>query len=100
MEYEIGSNEEVTEAVVLAVSAIRGLDPLALPALDEVVDPESLDSLFDSRSDGAPRKGGRVAFTYADCFVRMDNAEFIEIEPIGPDRSQPERFDTVSENID
>lgn len=96
MEYEIESDEAVSEAVVLAVSAILGRDPVSLPPLGEVVDPDSLNKIFDSQFDGMPRTGGRVTFTYADCHVTVDNGEFLSIEAIGPDRSRPERSDVES----
>lgn len=100
MEYEIESDEAVSEAVVLAVSAILGRDPVSLPPLGEVVDPDSLNKIFDSQFDGMPRTGGRVTFTYADCHVTVDNGEFLSIEAMGPDRSQPERSDVESAKTD
>lgn len=100
MEYEIDSNEVVSEAVVLAASAVQGRDPVSLPPLGEVLDPDSLDRIFESRFDGMPRKGGRVAFTYADCLVKIDNGEHLAIEPMGPDRSRPERMDSGSQKTD
>ena len=100
MEHEIESDEAVSDAVVLAVSAIQGRDPISLPPLGEVVDPDSLDRIFDSQLDGMSRTGGRVSFTYADCYVTIDNGEYLSIDVIGPDRSRPERLDIELENTD
>lgn len=98
MDYEIETNEAVSEAVVLAVSAIQGRDPTSLPPLREVLDPDSLDSIFDRRFDGVPREGGRVTFTYANCHIRIDNGEYLTIEPMGSEEARPERADLGPKN--
>ena len=100
MEYEIESDEAVSEAVVLAVSAIQGRDPVSLPPLGAVIDPESLNRIFDTQLDGVPRTGGRVSFTYADCHVTIDNGEYMSVDPIGSDQPRPERSDSRSQNTD
>ena len=54
----------VTEAIVDAVSDAEDCDPLELPPLWNVIDPEALDGLFAPTRRGRPR-AGRVAFAYA-----------------------------------
>jgi len=81
MEYEIGADESVSMAVVRAVSAVEGRDPLALRPLIDVLDPDALDTLFGSRTDGAPRLGGRFTFVYSECRVTIENGETITVEP-------------------
>lgn len=49
----------ISERVVERVAAKTGRDPLELPVLHDVVDPDALDSLVEGMSDG------QVSFTYA-----------------------------------
>ena len=84
MEYEIGPDESVSTAVVRAVSAVNGRDPLSLRPLTEVLDPDALDRLFGSRHDGAPRLAGRLTFVYSKCCVTVDNGEYLTLQPIYP----------------
>ena len=58
MEYEIGQTESVSTAIVRAVSAVKGREPCSLRPLAYVLDPDALDVLFESRSNGQP---GQVA---------------------------------------
>ena len=61
----------VTETIVDAVSDAEGCDPLALPPLWDVIDPEALDRLFAPTRAGSPRVG-RVDFGYAGYAVGVD----------------------------
>lgn len=80
MEYEIGSAEPVSTAVVRAVSAVEGREPRFLRPLAEVLDPEALDALFAPRGSGAPRTGGQISFVYSDCRITVDNGEYLTLE--------------------
>lgn len=80
MEYEIGSEESVSTAVVRAVSAVEGCEPNSLRPLADVVDPAALDSLFDPRYDGTPRTGGRLSFVYNECCITIDNGEYLTLQ--------------------
>lgn len=82
MEYEIGVNESVSTAVVRAVSAVEGRKPSHIPSLTHVLDPDALDALFDSRPNGVPRTGGRVAFVYINYHITVDNGEYLTIRPL------------------
>lgn len=90
MEYDIGPDEPVSTAVVRAVSAVRGVEQSTLRPLADVLDPDALDALFATKADGTARAGGRLDFVYATCRVRIDNGEYLTLEPIGnafgPDR--------------
>lgn len=86
MEYEIGPEESVSTAVVRAVSAIAGREPRSLRPLADVIDPTALDSLFDPRYDGTPRTGGRLSFVYNDCYITIDNGEYLTLQLLA-DRS-------------
>lgn len=84
MEYEIGSDESPSTAVVCAVSTVEGVDYRSLRPLPEVIDPDALDDLFDLRGDGTSRPGGRLTFIYSKCSVTVDNGEYLTIQPIEP----------------
>lgn len=80
MEYEIGSNESVSTAVVRAVSAVEGRDPSMLPPLADILDPDALDTLFTPRFNGTARTGGRLSFIYSTCSITVDNGEYLTIQ--------------------
>ena len=82
VEYEIGVNESVSTVVVRAVSAVEGREPGSLRPLAYVLDPDALDALFESRSNGQPRTGGCLSFVYSGCRVSIDNGEYLSIEPL------------------
>ncbi|WP_277555704.1 HalOD1 output domain-containing protein [Halobaculum limi] len=80
MEYEIGADESVSTAVLRAVSAVEGREPRTLRPLADVVDPAALDTLFDPRYDGTPRTGGRLSFVYNECYITVDNGEYLTLQ--------------------
>lgn len=82
MEYEIGTDEYVSTAVVKAVSALEGRAPLDLPPLANVIDPDALDVLFAADGCDDPKSGGRLTFIFSGSRVTIDNGEYLTIEPI------------------
>lgn len=82
MEYDIGTDEPVSTAVVRAVSAVEGREPGSLRPLAEVLDSDALDTLFGPRGDGTPRPGGRLTFVYSNCRVTVDNGEYLTLHPV------------------
>lgn len=80
MEYEIGTAEPVSMAVVRAVSAVEGREPRFLRPLSDVLDPDALDVLFAPQDGGAPRTGGRISFVYSDCRITIDNGEYLTLQ--------------------
>ncbi|WP_436935589.1 HalOD1 output domain-containing protein [Halovenus marina] len=99
MEYEIGSDESVSTAVVCAVSAVEGVDQRSLRPLADVLDPDALDALFDSRGDGTSRTGGRLPFIYSKCCVTVDNGEYLTLHPIDPRIREERGPDVVARDI-
>ena len=61
----------VTETIVDAVSEVEGCDPLTLPPLWNVIDPEALDALFEPTRSRQPRTG-RVSFAYVGYEITVD----------------------------
>ena len=82
MEYDIGVEEPVSMAVVRAVSAVEGREPLSLPPLANVLDTDALDALFVARCDGTARTGGRLSFVYSNCRLTIDNGEYLTLQPL------------------
>ncbi len=77
MEYDIDQDEPVSMAVVRAVSAVEGREPESLPPLENVVDTDALDALFDPRPDGKARSGGKLSFVYSESHLTVDNGEYL-----------------------
>lgn len=90
MEYEIDADESVSAAVVRAVSAVEGRDLCSLQPLFYVLDPDALDTLFDSRANGDPRTCGCLSFIYSCCRVAIDNGEYLTVELLGDYRRAPQ----------
>jgi hypothetical protein len=67
-------------AVVDAVAAAVGRDPLELPPLYSVLDTDALDALFASPANGQFRGPGSVAFEYADHDVTVRSHGTIRVE--------------------
>ncbi|MFC4553200.1 MULTISPECIES: HalOD1 output domain-containing protein [Halorussus] len=74
-------NRSAAQEVVSAVAEVKGVETDDLELIHEVVRPECLDRLFRPRPDGTPRRGGRVAFEYADCDIVVESGGVIRIRP-------------------
>jgi len=69
-------DEAPSESVIRAVSEATGTDPLQMPRLGDVVDPDALDALFladsswtDDSRDSTP--AGTVTFRFSGCDVTV-----------------------------
>ncbi|WP_423750887.1 HalOD1 output domain-containing protein [Salinirarus marinus] len=81
--YRVGrdGDGDVGTAVVRAVAAARDVDPLDVSPLNDVVDPDALNALFESKIDGTPRDGGTVQFTLDGCAVTVDQTGDVVVRP-------------------
>ena len=73
-------DDGVSIAVVYAVAATRGVDPLEVPPLYDWIDPEALDALFDQAI--VPTADGRnrhVEFRYDGHDVTISATDDLEI---------------------
>ena len=78
------ADEDVICAVVEAVAAVKGIDPLELTPLYEAVDPDALES-FRARMDGADRStAGGVVFEWNDCLVEVPFSGDVRARPVTP----------------
>lgn len=58
--------ESPSTAVVTAVAAASGVDPVSIDPLYEVIDPDALNSIVASASGGFDSSCARIEFTYQD----------------------------------
>lgn len=70
-----------SEAILSAVVAATGNDPLELPPLYSVIDPDALDALFETPTPGASKQRLTVTFEYADCRVSAKAHGTVVVEP-------------------
>lgn len=73
------SNDPST-AVIEAVAAANGRDPLKMPPLYDALDVEALDALLTSDRPETPGSVG-VSFTYDGTYVWVSGDGTIEIDP-------------------
>lgn len=89
VEYTIGAGEEVSEAVIMAVAATTGADPMTrdpgelreLDDLYDVLDPDALDTLFRGPEDEAGPEELRLVFRYGGCEVTVDGVDRVIVDP-------------------
>ncbi|WP_232700320.1 HalOD1 output domain-containing protein [Halobacterium wangiae] len=76
-----GSTESVSMAVVSTVAVVTETGPTSLPTLNDVLDPEALDSLVERRDRDSAAKDFRLSFEYADCTVTVHSYGIIAVRP-------------------
>ncbi|MDG5778319.1 HalOD1 output domain-containing protein [Haloarculaceae archaeon H-GB2-1] len=70
-----------SQAVVEAVAEADGTDPETLtPPLNDVVDPDALDRLFDDRTEDSPRDSGHLTFLYHGYMVVVYSTGDVEVQ--------------------
>jgi hypothetical protein len=76
-----GDESSPSELVIEAVAEREGVSPTELSRpLNEVVDPEALDALFEPQPNGRPRSDGRVEFEYYGYTVTVDVDGTVTVE--------------------
>jgi len=73
----------VSERVVMAVSEARDTDPLELPPLYDVVDPDALDALFASGAGESQAGPGNVTFVFDGCEVIVHSDGEVDVTAPG-----------------
>lgn len=76
------ANETVTGAVVSAVSAVEGIDPLDVEPLYSKVDPDALDKLFSPMTDGVPRHNVALSFLLHGYSVTVYSEGRVDVQEI------------------
>ncbi|WP_232700691.1 HalOD1 output domain-containing protein [Halobacterium wangiae] len=70
----------MSEGIVVAVASATERDPLALPPLYSVVDPDALDALLATTSARNATRGITATFEYAGCTVTVEDPGRIHVE--------------------
>ena len=68
-----------SEAVISVVAHASGDDPLNMPPIFRVVDPDALDSIFPTTDTGARRPGTAVTFRYLDFEVTVHSQGAVDL---------------------
>lgn len=76
-------NDKLSNRVIAAVAAERDVDPLELPTLYDVIDPDALNRLFDHGFSSGRNGLGRVVFTLAGCEVVVHSDGEIDVTAPG-----------------
>lgn len=89
---EAGAGGSLTVAVVEATAERAGVDPTDLDRpLYDVIDPDALEELFPSDSDGRPACRGHVSFEYGDFHVEVTSDREVRVrdrEAVGGERGR------------
>ncbi len=76
----VGHEGDVSQAVVMAVAEAKGIDPLELEPLYDIVDPDALNRLF--RPSAGTRESSLVfQFTMAGCAVEIHGDGEVSVTP-------------------
>lgn len=76
-------NKAVSQRVVAAVAGARDVDPLELPPIYNVIDPDVLNQIVDHGVSGRRSGSGRVVFTMASCEVSVHSDGAVEVTAPG-----------------
>lgn len=74
--------QHVTVAVVEHVATREDVDPLDLPPLNDVIDPDALTALFEDPESAAHR----VTFSYNGYEIVVEGPEQVQVTPLEDDR--------------
>lgn len=78
--FDWDQREDVQTAVINTVAAATDQDPMEMEPLSNIIDPDSLDSLF-APTRSTPRTVGRITFQYQGCAVSVDAEGTVEVTP-------------------
>ena len=73
------AERSVSEQVVQAVARVSGSSVTEIEPLNDAVDADALNNLFSAKLDGSMRRGGYLAFEYANYFVTVFASGRIEV---------------------
>jgi len=74
VEYEIDSEESISQAVVKIVSMLENTAPTDLPVLHDSVDSEALDAIFTGNENY------HLSFAYSNSQIEVYNGEYLTVE--------------------
>ncbi|QZX99714.1 HalOD1 output domain-containing protein [Halobaculum rubrum] len=83
---DTGEGRQPSRLVIESVAEATATDPIRLPPLHDVVDPEALDRLFTREiGSGTRATDGHVTFRYHGCDVTIHASGGTTVEPTGGD---------------
>ncbi|WP_232688810.1 HalOD1 output domain-containing protein [Halobacterium zhouii] len=74
------ADRTVSEQVVQAVADVADTSVTEIEPLNDAVDADALNNLFSAKFDGSVRRGGYLAFEYANHFVTVFASGRIEVD--------------------
>jgi hypothetical protein len=74
VEYQIGSEESLTHAVLTSVSMVEDTATTDLPMLYKTVDPDALDAIFGGNGNI------RMSFGFSNSLIEVYNGEYLTVE--------------------
>lgn len=81
--------ESVSEALITTVAAREDVQPTELPVINDFIDPETPDALFEPRPDDTVRQTDcTIFFTYADYEVRVQSDGIISLSPASEQQTE------------
>lgn len=81
--FTLPESAPVSQRVTHAVAEETDTDPFDLDPLFDVIDPESLNALFEPTNRGSQRTTGSVAFDYAGCEVTVSADGAVDVTSRG-----------------
>ncbi|UTF54005.1 HalOD1 output domain-containing protein [Natronosalvus rutilus] len=75
------TEETPAQAIIDAVAAADGCDPLSLPPLFDAIDPDALNGLVAQPRSGPERRSWALSFEYGGWLVTVDADRRIVLEP-------------------
>ncbi|WP_323190324.1 HalOD1 output domain-containing protein [Halostella sp. PRR32] len=76
-------DDSLSSTVVTAVAAIRNVEPTAIDPLNEAVDPDALNTIFENRHGGAERSGATLTLRLNKCSVTIHGDGRVVVEAPG-----------------
>jgi hypothetical protein len=77
----------LSTTIVLAIEQITGLRDSELPPLHSFINVDALNTLFNCRADGTPRRGGEIRFRYVGYEVHVYHHGTITFSNVTSDSS-------------
>lgn len=76
-------DDSLSSTVVTAVAAIRNVEPTAVDPLNEAVDPDALNTIFENRHCGTERAGASLSIRLNECVVTIHGDGRVVVEAPG-----------------
>lgn len=79
--YDWTRSETVSSAILGAVAEFKGVDPLQLDVLYDVVDPDALDALFSGPRRPSTQSAEKVTFRFSGTEVTVRDTGSLVVRP-------------------